>query len=146
VRWVIRPPGEAERGAAPAADVWLARVEPSRPAAIEPPLPSAAPESLAIGPAEPPRLEVDEDLKPPIQRRAAPLHVPARARAASVELDVRVDEQGRVSDAMWAGGSADSALVRAATECALAMEFFPALQGGRPVAVWCRQRFDFGRR
>jgi hypothetical protein len=25
------------------------------------------------------------------------------------------------------------------------MRFFPALQSGRAVAVWCRQRFDFGR-
>lgn len=150
VRWVIRPPqpdGDAAPGApAPAADVWLARVEPARPAPIEAPLPGAAPETLAVGVAEPPRLLVDADLKPPILRRAAPLHVPTGRRPGSVELDVRVDEAGRVSDAAWAGGAADSALVEAAVRCALAMEFFPALQDGRPVAVWCRQRFDFGRR
>lgn len=155
VRWVIRPPADAggspesaeRRGEGGAgAAVWLARVEPSRPERFDPPLPGAAPETLAIGAAEPPRLEVDDDLKPPLLRRAAPLHVPGRVRAVSVELDVRVDEEGRVSDALWAGGADDSALVRAATDCALAMEFFPALQGGRRVAVWCRQRFDFGRR
>jgi len=26
------------------------------------------------------------------------------------------------------------------------MRFYPALRGGRPVAVWCRQRFEFGAR
>ena len=25
------------------------------------------------------------------------------------------------------------------------MRFYPALRDGRPVAVWCRQRFKFGR-
>lgn len=149
VRWVIRPPGDPSPRPEPGAtgaDVWLARVEPSRPQAVEPPLPGAAPETLAVALADPPRLEVDEDLRPPILRRSEPLRLPAGARPASVELDVRVDEEGRVSDAEWAGGSAEPALVRAATDCALAMEFFPAVQGGRRVAVWCRQRFDFARR
>ena len=62
-----------------------------------------------------------------------------------VGLDVRVDEEGAVSHAEWAGGSRDTALVTSAIECALAMRFFPALRAGRPVAVWCRQRFEFGR-
>ncbi len=51
-----------------------------------------------------------------------------------------------MSDAVWSGGSADSALVRSATDAALALRFHPALQAGRPVAVWCRQRFDFAPR
>jgi TonB family protein len=59
-----------------------------------------------------------------------------------VDVDVRVAEDGSVSDARWAGGG-DSALAAAAIRCALDMRFFPALQAGRPVAVWCRQRFDF---
>jgi TonB family protein len=64
-----------------------------------------------------------------------------------VELDVRIGEDGSVTDALWAGGSADSALTDAATTCALSMRFFPALRAGQPTAVWCRQRFDFtGRR
>ena len=58
--------------------------------------------------------------------------------------DRRVDESGEVTDALWAGGSNDSALVQSATECALRMRFYPALQSGQPVPVWCRQRFDFG--
>jgi hypothetical protein len=59
-------------------------------------------------------------------------------------LDVRVDEAGLVSDALWAGGSNDPVLVQAATECALKMTFYAAIQAGKPVPVWCRQRFDFG--
>ncbi|MGH7730963.1 MAG: energy transducer TonB, partial [Candidatus Eiseniibacteriota bacterium] len=62
----------------------------------------------------------------------------------SLELDVRVDEQGDVSEVLWAGGTRDPALVRAGIACARAMRFFPAQRAGRPVAVWCRQRFDFG--
>ena len=151
VRWVIRRPwiraarGEPADAGAPVTGAGCgSRASSPARAAIEPPLPAAAPETLAMAPPEPPRLEVDESLKPPILRRAARLRLPPGARPASVVLEVRVDEEGRVSDAQWAGGSADSALVRAATDCALAMEFFPALQDGRRIAVWCRQRFDFG--
>jgi len=145
---VLADTGRSERlriQAPPAkATVWLAQVSPSRPPALDPALPvpsPAAPENLA---PEPPRLQVDEGLKPPLVRRAAALRVPSRSGA--VELDVRVTEEGDVSDALWAGGSRDSALVAAAISCALEMRFYPALQGGRPVAVWCRQRFDFSGR
>jgi TonB family protein len=128
----------------PAATVWLARVSPAPPASPEVPAPAAA-ESLAIPWPDAPVLAVDEDLKPPIPRAAARLRVPSGARPGWVALDVRVDVSGSVTDAEWAGGSSDSALVRAATDCAFAMRFFPALQSGHEVAVWCRQRFDFGR-
>ncbi|MEK7824720.1 MAG: energy transducer TonB [Candidatus Eisenbacteria bacterium] len=136
------------RVAAPAApparaSVWLARVSPARPALLQLPQAEIAAEPLAVAIPAPPALAVDEDLKPPLPRTRAPLTVPARARGF-VELDVRVDEEGRVSDALWAGGSEDPPLVRAATDCALGMRFYPALRAGRPVAVWCRQRFDFG--
>jgi TonB family protein len=137
----VKPPAEAR--------AWLARVSPSRAPAPSPPLPAAEPESLRfpLEPPAPPVAVVDEGLKPPLPRNAPPLRLPpgARGRAASVELEVRVDEWGEVSDAEWAGGSRDSLLTRAAVECALAMRFHPALKGGRPVAVWCRQRFDFSR-
>ena len=134
------------RVAAPAAppasaSVWLARVSPAR-AALPPP-PDVADETLAVVMPPPPALAVDEGLKPPLPRARTPLAVPARARGF-VELDVRVDQEGRVSDALWAGGSEEPPLVRAATDCALGMRFYPALRAGRPVAVWCRQRFDFG--
>lgn len=134
-----------------AARAWLARV--SR----LPPVPIAAPRPLETtpeaAPAEPPpaawepeSLEIDEGLKPPIPKEPAPVRPPAaRGGGSRVELDVRIDEAGEVTDALWAGGSSDSADVRAAIDCALGMRFHPALQGGRPVAVWCRQRFVFER-
>jgi TonB family protein len=131
----------------PPARVWLARVAPARLAAPAPELPEAEFESGSLPPIEPaaPALEVDAGLKPPVLRAAAPLVLPRGGRRrARVELDVRVDETGRVSDASWAGGSADTALSAAARRCALAMRFYPALRGGKPVAVWCRQRFDLG--
>ena len=141
-------PGDLDGRAAPATDaaIWMARVSPRRAEAIEPAIAATALESLALPLEAPPALSVDDDLKPPILRDPARLTLPRGARPGSVELDVRVDEQGAVSDAQWAGGAADSALVSVAIECALDMRFFPALQGGRPVAVWCRQRFDFTRR
>ena len=126
----------------PKAVVWLVRVSPSRPAP-EPALPMPSPEPLESIP-DPPRLALDEDLKPPLLRHAGTLRVPGVGSRGAVELDVRVSEEGEVSDALWAGGSGDSSLVAAAVSCALEMRFFPALQAGRPVAVWCRQRFDFG--
>jgi Gram-negative bacterial TonB protein C-terminal len=138
LRLAVRPPAPS-----PAAAVWLARVSPSRPRPIEAPLPTPSPAPVPDFP-DPPRLQVDEALKPPLLRHAGVLHLPPGTRGGSVELDVRVTEEGDVSDALWAGGSKDSLLVAAATACALEMRFFPALQVGRPVAVWCRQRFDFG--
>jgi len=128
----------------PAVRVWVRSVSPSRPAAIEAPLPAAG---AGIPPPEtlpPPALEIDPGLKPPILREPARLFLPSPSpRAEPVELDVRVSEAGAVTEARWAGGSADPARVAAATACARAMRFYPALRGGRPVAVWCRQRFDF---
>jgi TonB family protein len=126
------------------ATVWLARVSQSAPPAPALPPPAEA-ETLSLAWSAPPALAVDENLKPPIPRSRAPLAVPQGVARGTVELDVRVDEAGGVSDALWAGGSRDSSLVRAAIECALAMRFYPALRAGHPVAVWCRQRFDFGR-
>jgi TonB family protein len=130
-----RPPARAS--------VWLARVSPTRPASLPVPSFEMTPETLATSFAPPPALEVDEGLKPPLPRSRAPLRVPAGARGF-VELDVQVDERGRVADARRAGGRDDPLLVRAAVECARGMHFYPALRAGKPVAVWCRQRFDFG--
>jgi len=130
----------ATPAAPPRASVWLARVSPMR---AEMPPPDVSSDTVAVAPQPPPALAVDEDLKPPIPRSRAPLAVPPHARGF-VELDVRVDEEGNVSDALWAGGRDEPDLVRAATDCALGMRFYPALRAGRPVAVWCRQHFDFG--
>ena len=134
--------------APPEARVWIASVAPVRASPLEPNLPDAPVDSLAPGAPTPPMLDIDDDLKAPILRRRSVLMVPpqyGRRRAVeSVELDVRVDESGEVSDALWVGGSKAPSLVQAATECALGMKFYPALQSGQPVPVWCRQRFDFG--
>lgn len=140
-----------------AARAWLQRVQKDRPPRV-PPAEVASTPSLAVPPPEarpeaPPVtsepldvLVVDEDLHPPIPIGTAPLHVPpGHGRSVGVDLDVRVDEDGMVSDAVWAGGSEDSAAVAAVTACALAMRFHAAVQRGRPVAVWCRQHFEFGR-
>jgi TonB family protein len=84
---------------------------------------------------------------PPMLRAAARLVLPARARSSrfeAVELDVRVNEAGEVTDVLEAGAGADPALVEAARACARRMRFYPARRAGEPVAVWCRQRFDFG--
>jgi TonB family protein len=142
----VEPPSSGAGMASGArASAWLTRVSPAR---VEPAaLPSAEPEVEPIAdsllPSPPPALVVDEHLRPPLPRTRAPLAVPPGARG-SVELDVRVNELGEVSEIRWAEGTRDPALVRAATDCARAMRFFPAERAGRPVAVWCRQRFDFG--
>lgn len=157
MRLAVRAASDTGRSATlavapPVPAVWVARVSPSPPgdlASLRPPDPEPPPHEADA--PEPPRLVVDPGLKPPILRGAAVLAVPpapgrkTAGRSRSVELDVRVDEDGTVSDARWAGGSRDTLLVGAAVESALGMRFYPALRAGRPVAVWCRQRFDFGR-
>ena len=128
--------------------VWLARVDPARVPPPSPDLPVAPADSFPRLEDSPPALRVDPGLKPPVLREPGALILPpgwTRARG-SVELDVHVDERGQVTEAVWAAGSTDSALVSAARRCALGMRFFPALREGRPVAVWCRQRFDLGAR
>lgn len=136
----------------PAARVWLTRVTPApaRPGQVPAPEPpEAAPESLPPWADTEPALEVDPGLKPPVPRAPAPACLgqvpvlPAGRAAAWVDLDVRVDEDGAVSEALRVAGSTDSSLVEAARRCALSMRFYPALRAGRAVAVWCRQRFDF---
>jgi TonB family protein len=125
------------------ASVWLARVSPARAALTELPALEPTPDTLTFIPSAPPALEVDGGLKPPLPRSSTALAVPAGARG-SIELDVRVDEDGNVSEVQWVGGTRHPELVQAAIECARGMRFFPAQRAGRPVAVWCRQRFDFG--
>jgi TonB family protein len=107
---------------------------------LEPPVPE---------PAEPPAPAVEHapadpaSLKAPIARGLAA--VPRAGRGGRVTLDVRVDEQGDVSDALLVGSDADSLTIAAATEAALAMRYHPALLGGKPVAVWTRQVIEVKR-
>jgi len=118
----------------------------ARPSTLEIPIPEPRSDTLTSEVSPAPSLAIDEDLKPPIPMGSAPLRLPPMRRGAAwVELDVRIDENGGVSDALWAEGSADSSMVAATVACALAMRFHPALRNGVPIAVWCRQRFEIGR-
>jgi len=62
------------------------------------------------------------------------------------DLDVRIDEIG-IGPATRSGraGTADSRRWHPPSNARLTMRFYPALQHGTLVAVWCRQRFAFGR-
>jgi hypothetical protein len=141
---VFADTGRGERlSVEPPPRVWLARVTPERAATSEPALPEALPDSAPPVVDEPPALEVDPGLTPPALRVPGVLDLPAGRARGSVELEVRVDESGAVSEAAWAAGRSDTALIAAARRCALGMRFYPARRAGRPVAVWCRQRFDF---
>ena len=131
--------------AAPVPPVAIAPAEPSP----EPPVPEPgeppAPEPVAQGP------EDARTLQPPIPRGAPSTTVDDRAAQAGherahVTLDVRVDEQGDVSDALLVESDADSLTVHAAIEAAMGVHYHPALLGGKPVAVWTRQVLDVGRR
>lgn len=125
------------------ARLTLVRIAPSR-ADVHAPLP--VPEPAAPEATEPRASEAardDDELRPPIPRGPAIVRL-SGTRAGWLELDVRVDENGEVTDAIPVSGDADSATVRAATEAALAMRWFPAIRRGKPVAVWCRQRFETG--
>jgi len=150
----VPPPAEARAWlervsrAAPAraaAGAPVPEAPPARPRALELPPPEARPEAPPVSREPTDVLVYDDDLHPPIPIGSTPLREAGRGRVVGVDLDVRIDESGGVSDAVWAGGSEDTLAVAAATECALAMRFHPALQHGRPVAVWCRQHFEFGR-
>ncbi|MFN8587859.1 MAG: TonB family protein [Candidatus Eisenbacteria bacterium] len=141
----LRPLAGFDPATLPPARVAFVRVSPRREGLH---VPSPAPEAAAPEPhAEVPAiaaLTADDELRAPILRDTVRVDR-ARARRGWVELDVRVDEDGAVSDAMFAEGAADSAAVEAAIEAALAMKYWPAVRSGRAVAVWCRQRFEFGR-
>ena len=131
--------------APPAVSISVARVAPAPAGVLDPPLPPAAPDSVAS--PEPHATNEPARLLPPILRRPATVvPPPGLTQRVTIYLEVRVDVQGRVIDVQWAGGAADSSLVRAARECAATMAFYPALMAGKPIEVWCRQRFDFAPR
>jgi len=107
------------------------------------PLPEPEPAAPPAAGREAVAAEEDDALRPPIARGPAIVRL-RTARRGWLDLDVRVDPRGRVSDAIVAGGDADSATVRAALEAARAQHWYPAVRRGQPVAVWCRQRFEAG--
>ncbi len=112
----------------------------SEPAAgvVTPALPTA-PDSWP-----PPQGPPPAGFRPPTLKSRPALR--SAAVRGEVELDLFVDATGRVTRADWAGGSRDTAQVRAARECALGMVFYPALREGRPVPAASRQRFRFDAR
>jgi hypothetical protein len=134
----------------PRARVRPGRVRPARPLAQGPALPDALPDT-SLPEAPPVAARADDRLEPPILRTPGRLVLPApsaraiRSRVLWIDLDLRVDETGAVTQANWAGGLGDSAFVAAARRWALGMRFYPALRRGEPVAVWCRQRLEVSR-
>ena len=126
------------------ARVWLTRVAPA-PAAPEASLPDAAPDSTIPEQGHAP-IEAGEALTPPVLIGRGTLVPPAHAAGLRgptvVELEVHVAESGRVLEATWVGGTSDQAWIEAAVRCAIGMRFVPARLHGRPVPVWCRERFD----
>lgn len=148
-RWTLSlsPPGSGEvvmLGAQREREAAPAPVEPGAPPAVEPPLPGAEPalppESAAPSPHS---STADPSLKPPIPR-GLPL-LPEGGRGGRVALDVRVDEQGEVTDAQLVETDADSATVAAAIGAAYSLRFHPAILGEQRVAVWTRQVFQVKR-
>lgn len=132
----------------PAARVWLSRVRraapvtiapgPARPPAVPEPEPAQLPDTGATA-------AVSDALLPPVLRTPGTLVLPpGAAHRAWVDLDVHVSASGDVDQVRWSGGSGERAQIDAASQCARTMRFFPAEQAGRPVAVWCTQRFEFG--
>lgn len=119
----------------------LVRIAPDRDG-IRAPLPEPEPsvppaDSRADAPVE------DDRLRPPIPRGPLALRLP-RARPGRVELDVRVDEHGEVTEVVPVAGDADAATIAAAVEAARRVRWYPATRRGQPVAVWCRQHVDTG--
>jgi TonB family protein len=139
LRLKVEPPG--------AVRVWMQSVAVAPAEEIEAALPAADPAPPPVDTLAPPAAEAEPLLKAPILIAPARVDLPASrgrgAPAGAVELEVKVSEEGEVTDVRWAGGSADTTLIATATASARAMRFYPALLGGEPVSVWCRQRFEF---
>jgi len=140
--------GAIERAELPRAAAPPPHVEPSAPrpgggATLDLPPPPAEPGEPPAN-SEPEAESPDaRTLLPPIPRGAP--GVVSGGSGGRVTLDVRVDERGEVSDALLVEADADSLAVLAALDAASRLTYHPALLGGRPVAVWTRQRFEVER-
>lgn len=130
----------ARATAPPRASLTLTHVAGSR-AALQAALPEPVPAEPPV-PAPPPDEEVpaDDALHAPVPLAPARLHL-AGAGAGVVDIDMHVDESGEVGEVRVAFSVGAAALVSAAIDAASEMRFRPATRRGKPVAVWCRQRF-----
>ena len=123
------------------ARMGLTRVDPTEaPLELAPPVAEPGEPPVAPAVSEAPDTS---SLKPPIARGVPTL--PRGGRGGRVTLDVRVNEDGEVSDVELVETDADSATVAAATRAAYDVRYHPALLGTQRVAVWCRQVFDVKR-
>ena len=110
-------------------------VEPAAAPALDP----APPEAAIAPPPDVPfdRVRPPAGLQPPIAR-GWPAE-PRGGRGGVIALDVRVDEDGTVSDVEVVTVAGDSLAVEAAVAAAFATRYHPARLDGRTVAVWARQ-------
>jgi hypothetical protein len=130
-----RPPPES-RGAIP--------VVPTPVRAVTLPPPDAAPDTVPAGPSAP--AAADPRFKPPMLRSAPALIEPHGTSHIAIDLDLRVDLDGRVREVREVDTASDTAARSAARRCALGMRFYPAQRAGLPVEAWSRRRFEFGAR
>lgn len=99
------------------------------------PVPEAAPSASAP--------ELAAPFTPPVLRQPCSPGVLPGGRHATVELELRVNEDGIVDQFRYASGSADTVVIRAALDCVRVLRFDPARRGGQPVPAWCRRTFTF---
>jgi hypothetical protein len=108
------------------------------------PPPDAAPDSVPAGASAP--AAADPTFKPPLLRSAPALIEPPGTTRMAIDLDLRVDLDGRVREVRDVDAAVDRAARSAARRCALGMRFYPAQRAGLPVEAWSRRRFEFGAR
>jgi TonB family protein len=99
------------------------------------PVPEAAPSADAP--------ELAAPFTPPVLRQPCSPGTLPGGRHATVELELRVNEDGVVDQFRYASGSADTVVIRAALDCVRVLRFDPARRGGEPVPAWCRRTFTF---
>lgn len=110
------------------------------------PAPDASPAPVAAGGSAAPAPAADPSFQPPVLRQKCTLVTPPGRHGGVIELDLRVNQDGRVDEFRLVGGDRDSLLLGATVECLKAMRFYPARRGGQPVSAWSRQRFTFASR
>ena len=166
-RQAERPPAPAAAQETPAPEVRTAKVEPPAPVAV---IPEPTPEPQTIEPVQqaavpvqptpaPVRKTQPGDLvqlgspgatSPKLASRLDPRYPVTAQRlnkAATVDVKVLVDENGRVVDAQRAGQKAGFGFDESALEAARRAQFTPATKDGVRVKMWytLRVKFEPGR-